>query len=91
MKKRQIYVTVTPYEGDNFPEADHYPEYVAERLADLYSTTVVWTVGSRTLVSVYKNGRREFSDLDDEIEDLVKVGLWNDFCSHGYKEYMKSS
>ena len=85
-----INVTVTRYEGDvAFPEADHYDEYVAEQLAERYGAPVEVSFGLRTNVSLYGfvgEDQRE-SDVEHEISTLVKVDLWDDFCSHGYKAF----
>ena len=87
---KRINVTVTRYEGDvAFPEADHYDEYVAEQLAERYGAPVEVSFGLRTNVSLYGfEGQR---DVEHEISTLVKVDLWDDFCSHGYKAFTKDA
>lgn len=79
----RIAVTTTPYEGEQFPEAPHYPEYVAGRLAEMFpGHQVDVSEGPRSAALVYG------SDVDaDEVKTLVEVDLWDDFCADGYRAY----
>lgn len=84
---KRINVTVTTYQGDApFPEAEHYDEFVAKQLADRYAATVECSYGLRVHVSLYGFGEDE-STVVDEIASAVKVDLWDDFCSDGYKAF----
>lgn len=85
----RINVTTTHYEGDAaFPEAEHYPQYVANELAKRYpGARIDVSFGGRTRASVYGFDNEPGRDLEYEIKTLVGVDLWNDFCAHGYREY----
>lgn len=84
---RRINVTTTAYEGDEFPEAEHYPEFVADRLSADYNAEVDCSVGSRTAAHLYGFEDQGNTDLEDEIRQRVQVDLWDEFCSTGYKAY----
>lgn len=87
---KRINVTTTAYEGDvAFPEADSYPEFVAERLADLYGAEVDCSVGRQTRAFLYGFDQADVNEdeLTREIVSLVKVDLWDEFCAEGYKAY----
>lgn len=85
--EKRINVVTTEYQGDaEFPEAAHYPEYLVEQLESIYpGFKVEVSFGLSTKVSIY--GRTVFGNMEHEVEGLVKVGLWDDFCASGYKEY----
>ena len=84
----KINVTVTPYDGDEFPEAASYPEYVATRLAAIYpGSDVSVEVGSRTKAHVYQDDMPDSSDMEAEVARLARVELWDDFCGDGYRAY----
>lgn len=86
-RERKINIETTAYDGDApFPEAASYPEFVAQQLVERYGEPVECSVGSRTQAFLYGFGEDE-SALADEIADLVKVGLWDDFCTDGYKAF----
>ena len=84
---RRINVTVTAYEGDAFPEAEHYPEFVADRIASLYSAKVDCSEGQATRVFLYGFDDQGNTDLEDEIKSVVQVDLWEEFCAEGYKAF----
>jgi hypothetical protein len=84
---KKINVTTTPYEGEDFPEAVHYPSYVADQLADRYGVDVDVSVGPQTRVYAYGYEPQGNTDLEDEIKHLVQVSLWEDFCAEGHKAY----
>ena len=87
---KRINVTTTSYEGDvAFPEASHYPEFVAAELAERYGAEIDASGGGlKTTVFLYGFGEDE-SSLSDEILELVKISLWDAFCDQGYKAYTK--
>jgi hypothetical protein len=87
--QKRINVTTTAFEGTDFPEAEHYPEFVAEQLAERYGAEVdcsIGSSGSRSLVVLYGFDGEE-RDIQHEVESLLKVDLWDEFCDHGYKAY----
>jgi hypothetical protein len=86
MTTKQIHVTVTPYEGTDFPEAVHYPEYVADQLSERYGARVEYSEGLRTAVHVY--GFEDESETEREVRELLEVTLWEDFCADGYKGFL---
>lgn len=76
-----VYVTVTEYEGDDFPEASSYIDFVAERLASIY----------RGIVFDVSFGLRDscspsFEDADDVVS-LCRNELWDEFAEDGYTKY----
>jgi hypothetical protein len=80
----RINATVTQYDGDAaFPEAAHYDEFCAERLAEQYpGYSVDVSFGLQTRAVVYDG------DADQEdITSALKVDLWDAFCADGYKAY----
>lgn len=88
----RITVTTTAYDGDApFPEAEHYPDYVAACLAEAYpGAEIDVSEGQRTGVSV-DGSADESADLQHEIATLVKVDLWDAFCTDGYKAYTEQA
>ncbi len=77
--KREINVTVTEYEGDDFPEAVHYDAFVSKRLGELYpGHTFNVSFGPRVFCP------QTFEHADDVVS-LCKVDLWDEFCEHGFK------
>lgn len=86
--RRRINVTLSVYEGDDFPEAAGFPEYVAERIAAGWPGSEVEISevpdGQETRVFVY-GGPGDADDVAAEITDMAKVDWWNDFCDDGYK------
>jgi len=92
MAIKRINVTTTAYQGDApFPEAEHYPEFVAEKLAERYGAEVDCTGGGlQTQVNVYGFGEFE-AVVEHEVSSLVKVELWDEFCANGYKAYSAKS
>jgi hypothetical protein len=89
MTMKRINVTTTAYEGDvAFPEADSYPEFVAEELTRCLGVQVDCSVGGfTTKVSVYGYGEEDTSDLENDVTEMVQQTLWEDFCRDGYKAY----
>ena len=92
MTTKHINVVTPSNEGDDFPEAEHYPEFVATQLAERYpGYEIDVSDGQRTSVSVfvYENGvfTEERLAMDGEIRTAVQVELWNEFCTDGYKAY----
>jgi hypothetical protein len=87
---KRIDVTTTAYEGDvAFPEADHYPEYVVEQLANRYAAVVMCSLGRVVRVSADGFGDDDYgnNEVEGEVTRLVKVDLWDDFCAEGYKAF----
>jgi hypothetical protein len=83
---KRLNVTVTAYEGDvEFPEAYHYPEFVSAQLAERFGAKVETDVGTRN--QVFAHGFEDDAAVAEDAMDLIKGGLWDDFCSHGYKEF----
>ena len=85
--KLSIDVTVTPYDSDvPFPEAEHYPEFVAERLTEMFPGYEV------TVDTGLANGVRvpDGSQDVDYIRALVGTELWEEFCAEGYKQFSPS-
>jgi hypothetical protein len=86
MNKPRISVTVTPYEGNDFPEATHYPDFVAEALAEHYPNHKIEVLeGSKNRAFIY--GRSAHDTEADDIAELAQYGLWDEFCTEGYKAY----
>lgn len=81
----RINVTTTPYDGDqDFPEAAHFDEYVAEQLAERFpGAEISVEFGSRSRVTVYGDDSID----EDDVANLVAYDLWDEFCNHGYKEF----
>ena len=88
METKRINVTTAAYDDeDQFPEAKFYPAFVAEQLAARYGAAIDCTGGGlQTKVFVYGFGEDEES-IRDEVKGLVMVGLWEEFCDHGYEAY----
>jgi hypothetical protein len=85
---KHINLTVTRYDGDvEFPEAEHYDEFCADEVAKLYPAfKVECEFGAKTAAHVYGtdlDGR----DLEREITSMLKVDLWDQFCTDGYKQF----
>ena len=78
----KIHATVTPYEGDDFPEADRYVDYVAAHLADRYpSAEIDVSEGSKNRLFVD-------GEPDDEGAREFGASLWDAFCEGGYETMM---
>ncbi len=85
----KINVETTAYEGDvAFPEAEHYPEFVAAQLAERFPNAEIdVSIGSKTRVTLYGFRAAGDSYLEHDIETQVKVEFWDAFCADGYKAY----
>jgi hypothetical protein len=86
--EKRINLTVTQYDGDQpFPEAEHYDEFCLEQIAALYpGFAVECGFGPRTEAHVY-GADLDGRDLEHEISSMLKVDLWDQFCTDGYKAY----
>lgn len=88
--RKQINVTTTPYDGEDFPEAASYPEFVAKWLKGVFPKfSVEVSEGQKSSVFVYADAETA-DDLGIDAEDLnsqIKSHLWEQFCSHGYLDY----
>ncbi|HZN64407.1 MAG TPA: hypothetical protein VFB66_03845 [Tepidisphaeraceae bacterium] len=83
---KRINVTTTSYEGSDFPEAANYCEYVAAELGRIYDGFEIdVSEGPETKVFVY--GAENDGEVADEVSQLVRTSLWDDFCEHGYKDF----
>ena len=80
--KRTSHVTVTPYDGDDFPEAASFDEYAGEWLHEHYRADgpceVKATFGSRN--AIYVDGIPE-----DDASDLLGA-CWESFVGGGYQD-----
>lgn len=89
---RRINIVVTQYEGDEFPEAAHYNEYVAEMVAAAYPGFAVdVSYGLRTAAYVYGVSDETAAEMGDWIVSAAKVEHWEQFCSDGYLQYSEES
>jgi hypothetical protein len=90
---RKINIETTAYEGDvAFPEAEHYPAFVAAQLAEQFpGVEIDVSVGLKTKAFAYgADGLPDDSVDVDGIESQVRVDLWDAFCSDGYKDYSEA-
>ncbi len=78
----QLIVQVTPYEGNDFPEATNYPEWLAKCLSTNYNMKVEVSEGPTERVQI--RGAFE-DDLEEEIYGALSE-YWERFCDYGYKE-----
>lgn len=80
--KRIINVTVTPYEGDDFPEAAKFDEYVSGWLVEHYKDAgpceVTTTFGSKN--EIFVDGEPE-ADAND-----LLIACWDTFAEGGYAD-----
>lgn len=83
MEKR-INITTTEYEGADFPEAQHYPQYVANRIAENFQGFEI-NVSTGLSTSVHVYGDESIDAV--ELADQVKVDLWETFCATDYKQF----
>ena len=77
----KIHATTTPYEGEAFPEAEHYVTYIADCLA-------VWFPGAE--IDVEEGSKNTlFIDGEPDEEGAREFGasLWDAFCEGGYKKF----
>ena len=78
-----IAITTTAYDGSDFPEADRYPQWLAEQLTAEYPNAAVEVeVGPSEIVQA------RWTEDDQATEAAIRAllpDLWEQFCSHGYK------
>ncbi len=88
MEEKKLNVEISTYDDAvlDFPEAKHYSDYVAGRLVEIYKCEVSVTKGPMTKVFAYGFGDGE-EDVVADVRSMVRVDLWNDFCSDGYKQF----
>lgn len=84
---KQVRIYTSDYESNDFPEASHYPEYVAGRAVALLVEN-----GIAAEVDVEPGRPTRVFGIDDPdlAEDLVRfvnAEWWDDFCERGYLEY----
>jgi len=86
---KKISVETTAYDGDvAFPEAEHYPEFVATELAKQFpGAEIEVSEGPRTGAWLYEWDAATESDDRDSIVQQVQVELWDAFCAGAYQDY----
>lgn len=78
---KTINVTHAAYEGDDFPEAAYYSQYVASALAEQFPGAAV-EVSEGLETQVFVDGAP-----DEGIRQQVSVDLWEAFCADGYRQF----
>ena len=79
-------VYTSRYEGNDFPESEHYPEYLAKRLAEAHQG-VTFSVHFDVSDRVFGYGfGDELPDVAGDVRAIMQ-DIWNDFCEDGYKAY----
>lgn len=91
-----ISISVTDYEGTDFPEASHFPEWCAKAVQKAFGSSEQFggaaveteCEGGALKTSVHLHGTTgNVEDLRNEILGFVKVDAWEAFCSTGYLAY----
>mgnify|MGYP006924837197 FL=1 len=88
----KIRIVTTQYEGNDFPEADSYPQWLADQISQKYpGAEVEVDEGPTQWVSV-RHSQPDDSDLDIEgAIGGVLPAMWDSFCSYGYQEFSDTS
>jgi len=84
---RMIRLSITRYEGDDFPEAEGYAEFCASKVATLYpDVPVEWSWCQETrVIFVGPTGPRSPDEATaEDLATLIRYDWWDEFCQDGY-------
>lgn len=91
-RNRSLVVEMARYEGDDFPEAEHYAEFCASKLAQIFPRYAVEVRYAGYRTHAWAEGANDVADNTDEevareAERLCKAEFWEEFSADGYKAY----
>jgi hypothetical protein len=82
-----INITVTPYEGTDFPEAERWASYAQAAIADAHDGYMVEVEeGRANAVHAYDAAGERDDDLSEAVLSSL-TDLWEAFCADGYKAH----
>lgn len=86
---KTLNVTIPDYDGPDFPEAVHYAEFVAQRLNAMFPDAAIDVSHGGFRTQVYADTAEDAEEAET-VRALVKVDLWDEFCTDGYKQFTVS-
>jgi hypothetical protein len=93
-KRMRIHVITDAYDGSSgpFPEATHFPEYLAAHLAERFPDAKIEVdEGDDTRVFLYDvPADVDETELHHQVTVAAQVDAWDEFCDHGYLDYAEA-
>jgi hypothetical protein len=77
-----VLILTTPYEGNDFPEADSYTEFVVRKVVQVFGSDLasVEVQSDARQLRVWVNGSPD-SQIAREIGEHVRITWWEEFCA----------